>query len=47
MRGTPQEVMALAREYPADEMQIVQTSYEKEDGLVLNAAGGKPGGKLP
>ena len=25
MRGTPQEAMSLAREFPADQMQIVQT----------------------
>ena len=33
MRGTPDAAMALAQEYPADRMQIVQTGYEKEDAL--------------
>lgn len=34
IRGPAQEAMALAREYPAEQMHIVQTSYEKEDELV-------------
>ena len=34
MHGTPQEAMSLAREFPADQLQIVQTGYEKEDALV-------------
>ena len=34
MHGTPQEAMSLARAFPADQMQIVQTGYEKEDALV-------------
>jgi putative SOS response-associated peptidase YedK len=34
MHGTPEAAMALAQEYPADQMQIVQTGYEKEDQLV-------------
>ena len=34
MHGTPAEAMTLAREYPSDQMQIVQTGYEKEDQLV-------------
>ena len=34
MHGTPAEAMALARQYPPDQMQIVQTGYDKED---LNA----------
>ena len=33
MHGTPDAAMALAREYPAEQMQIVQTGYEKEDKL--------------
>jgi hypothetical protein len=28
---------ALAREYPSEQMHIVQTSYEKEDQLVQQA----------
>ena len=39
MRGPVQEAMSLAREYPPDQMQIVQTSYEKEDQLVQEALG--------
>ena len=35
MQGTPQEAMSLAREYPAEHMQIVQTGYDKEDQLVM------------
>ena len=31
MHGTPEAAMALAREYPAEQMHIVQTSYDKED----------------
>jgi hypothetical protein len=31
--------MALAQEYPPEQMQIVQTSYEKEDQLVQEALG--------
>ena len=34
MRGTTQEALALAREYPPDQMHIVQTGYDKEDLLV-------------
>ena len=30
MGGPAQEAMALAQEYPPEQMQIVQTSYEKE-----------------
>ena len=37
MHGTPDAAMALAQEYPADQMQIVQTGYEKEDQLVDRA----------
>ena len=37
MHGTPDAAMALAQEYPADQMQIVQTGYEKEDQLVQQA----------
>jgi putative SOS response-associated peptidase YedK len=37
MRGSTQEAMALAREYPPEQMQIVQTSYEKEDQLVQSS----------
>jgi putative SOS response-associated peptidase YedK len=37
MRGPAPEAMALAREYPPEQMQIVQTSYEKEDQLVQQA----------
>lgn len=36
MLGPAQE--ALAREYPSEQMQIVQTSYEKEDQLVMGSA---------
>jgi putative SOS response-associated peptidase YedK len=39
MRGPAQEAMALAQEYPPEQMQIVQTSYEKEDQLVQEALG--------
>jgi putative SOS response-associated peptidase YedK len=46
MRGPAQEAMAMAREYPPDQMQIVQTSYEKEDALVLGSASGVPTGRL-
>jgi putative SOS response-associated peptidase YedK len=38
MRAPAQEAMALAREYPPEQMQIVQTGYEKEDQLVLSAS---------
>lgn len=34
--GSPDEAMTLAREYPADQMRIVQEGFEKED-LVLAA----------
>jgi hypothetical protein len=34
MHGAPEAAMELAREYPPEQMQIVQTSYEKEDQLV-------------
>ena len=34
MHGTPDAAMALAQEYPAEQMQIVQTGYDKEDLLV-------------
>ena len=34
MRGTTREALVLAREYPSDRMQIVQTGYDKEDLLV-------------
>lgn len=34
MRGPAQEAMTLAREYPPDQMQIVQTLHDKEDQLV-------------
>jgi hypothetical protein len=37
MRGSAQEAMALVREYPPEQMHIVQTSYEKEDQLVQRA----------
>jgi putative SOS response-associated peptidase YedK len=30
MRGPAQEAMALAQEYPPEQMQIVQTSCEEE-----------------
>jgi putative SOS response-associated peptidase YedK len=33
LRGSPDEAMALAREYPAAEMQIVQEGFDKEDLL--------------
>jgi hypothetical protein len=31
--GTPEEAFALAQEYPADRIAIVQEGYEKEDLL--------------
>jgi putative SOS response-associated peptidase YedK len=31
LRGSPDEAFALAREYPADEMRIVQEGLDKED----------------
>ena len=46
MHGAPQEAMTLAREYPPDQMEIVQTGYEKEDALVLGTAPGTHSGKL-
>ena len=33
LRASPEEALALAREYPADEMRIVQEGLEKEDLL--------------
>ena len=36
MQGTPTEAMALAREFPPDEVQIAQTGYEKEDLLTAS-----------
>ena len=33
LRGSPAEALALAREYPADEMRIVQEGFDKEDLL--------------
>jgi putative SOS response-associated peptidase YedK len=33
LRGSPAEALALAREYPADAMQIVQEGFDKEDLL--------------
>ena len=30
MHGLPKAAMELAREYPPEQMQIVQTGYEKE-----------------
>jgi putative SOS response-associated peptidase YedK len=37
MPGSVQEATELAREYPPEQMHIVQTSYEKEDQLVQRA----------
>ena len=37
LRGSPDEAMALAREYPADQMQIVQEGFDKEDRLAVAA----------
>ena len=34
MQGTPEAAMALAREYAAEQMHIVQSGYDKEDKLV-------------
>jgi putative SOS response-associated peptidase YedK len=34
MRDTPETALALVQEYPADQMQIVQSEYVKEDQLV-------------
>lgn len=34
MRRRAREATELAREYPPEQMQIVRTSYEKEDQLV-------------
>lgn len=39
MGGSAQEAMALAQKYPPEQMQIVQTSYEKEDQLVQQTVG--------
>lgn len=36
LRGPPNEAFALAREYPPDQMRIVQEGFDKED--LLNAA---------
>lgn len=33
LTGSPDEAFALAREYPADRMAIVQEGYDKEDLL--------------
>ena len=33
LRGPPDEAFALAREYPAAEMRIVQEGLDKEDML--------------
>jgi putative SOS response-associated peptidase YedK len=33
LRGSPDEAFALAREYPADQMRIVQEGLDKEDML--------------
>lgn len=35
--GSPDEAIALAREYPAEQMQIVQEGLDKEDRLALAA----------
>jgi putative SOS response-associated peptidase YedK len=37
MHGSPRAALKLAQEYPPNQMQIVQTSYEKEDQLVQEA----------
>jgi len=37
LKGSPDEAMALAREYPADQMQIVQEGFDKEDRLAVAA----------
>ena len=34
MHGTPEAAMALVGEYPAEQMHIVQSGYDKEDKLV-------------
>jgi putative SOS response-associated peptidase YedK len=33
LRGSPDEAFALAREYPPDQMRIVQEGFDKEDLL--------------
>ena len=33
VHGSPDEAFALAREYPADQMRIVQEGLDKEDLL--------------
>ena len=33
LRGSPDETFALAHEYPAEEMRIVQEGLDKEDLL--------------
>jgi putative SOS response-associated peptidase YedK len=33
LRASPEEALALAREYPPEEMRIVQEGLEKEDLL--------------
>ena len=51
LRGTPDEALALAREYPPDQMRIVQEGFDKED-LLKAASGmrfgtfGYPGGRV-
>ena len=36
MHGTPADAMALAREFPPDQMQIGQSGYDKEDLLAAS-----------
>jgi putative SOS response-associated peptidase YedK len=33
LTGSPTEALALAREYPSDQMRIVQKGFDKEDLL--------------
>jgi putative SOS response-associated peptidase YedK len=37
MHASPQAAMELARQHPPEQMQIVQSGYEKEDQLVQQA----------
>ena len=37
LRGSPKEAFALAREYPSDQMRIVQGGFDKEDLLKRRA----------
>ena len=45
LRGSPDEAFALAREYPAEQMRIVQEGFDKEDlaeGCLMSSRSGQP-----